>query len=276
LEIERLASVIDLLPTLSALAGIDLQSEKELDGHSLSPLLLEEAPSWSERYIFNQWKDKISVRSQKYRLDSEGVLYDIEYDRAQKEDVSEKFPEIYHAHMEARASYINKVASELPEEDHRPFTIGYPEAHFTHMPARDGVAHGNIRRSNQWPNCSFFTNWISIDDSITWDVEILEEGNFNVTLYYTCPEGDEGSQFQLKLGNSSLAGKIETPFDPPLRGMEHDVTGERGESYVKDFKPLDLGRWHLDKGPGQLSLRALEMPGQSLMDFRLLLFEKLD
>ncbi len=273
--VEQVASVIDLLPTLTSLAGIDLQLEKPLDGVSLKPLLLEKDPPWGERYIFNQWNEKISVRSQKFRLDSEGALYDIENDRGQKVDVAKQFPDIYKAHLEAKATYLNEVAAELPGEDVRAFTIGCPQATFTHMPARDGVAHGNISRSNQYPNCSFFTNWITPDDSITWDVEVLEEGKFQVTLYYTCPVGDEGASFLLTLGDRKLKGKIDVPFDPPLRGMENDRTGQRGESYVKDFKPLNLGIMHLDQGPGTLTIRALEVPGRTVMDLRLLVFEKM-
>ena len=56
--------------------------------------------------------------------------------------------------------------------------------------------------------------------------------------------------------------------------MENDRTQTRGESYVKDFKPLNLGLMHLDKGVGQLTLEALDIPGQSVMDVRLLIFEK--
>lgn len=276
LEIEVLASVIDLLPTLSTLAGIDLQIEKPLDGISLAPLLLEEDVQWSDRYIFNQWKEKISVRSQKYRLDMNGALYDIENDRAQKQNVATQLPDIHKAHLEAKAAYISEVVAELPEEDPRPFTIGSPEATFTQIPARDGKAHGNIKRSNIYPNCSFFTKWISTDDSITWNVEVIQEGDFNVTLYYTCPEGDEGAQFQLSLEGNKLKGSIDSAFDPPLRGMENDRTSERGESYVKDFKALNLGPMHLEKGQGQLCLQAEEIPGQTVMDFRLLIFEKID
>jgi len=176
--------------------------------------------------------------------------------------------------LDAKTAYMDHVASEMPEEDLRPFPIGYPQAIYTQIPARDGVAHGNIQRSNRWPNCSFFTNWIGLEDRVTWNVEVLESGDFNVTLYYTCPEGDEGSLFELSLGGNSITGRIETAFDPPLRGMENDRTSTRGESYVKDFKPLNLGMMHLDKGPGQLTLQALEKPGRTVMDFRLLMFEK--
>ena len=54
--------------------------------------------------------------------------------------------------------------------------------------------------------------------------------------------------------------------------MEHDRV-ERPESYVKDFKALNLGRIYLNEGVGQLALQATVMPGKSVMDVRLMLFE---
>ncbi len=102
---------------------------------------------------------------------------------------------------------------------------------------------------------------------------MLEEGDFEVTLYYTCPEGDEGSVFELSFRDNRLAGKIDSAFDPPIRGMENDRV-ERGNSYVKDFRPLNLGEIHLEKGTGLLTLSATEMPGNTVMDVRLLLFER--
>ncbi len=272
--IEPIASVIDLLPTLTDLAGLESKINKPLDGVSLEPLLMEENPDWSDRYIVNQWKKKISVRSQKYRLGEKGALFNIQNDRGQRVDVAPQHPEIHKKLLEVKAAFIKDVVAELPEKDLRAFSIGYPGATYTQIPARDGIAHGNIQRSNRWPNCSFFTNWISLEDKITWDVEVLEEGEFKVTLYYTCPEGDEGSLFHLSLGENTIEGKIQTSFDPPLTGMENDRTELRGESYVKDFKPLNLGIMHLEKGAGQLTLRALEKPGQTVMDVRLLMFER--
>jgi len=274
MRINQISSAIDLLPTLTDLAGINHTIQKSLDGISLMPLLIEENPDWDNRVIFNSWRGRVSARNQKYRLDSEGALFDIENDRGQHINLSEQLPEIQRELTEAKALFIDEVVSELPAVDLRRFPLGHPGAKFTQIPARDGKAHGNIKRSNRFPNCSFFTNWIDLDDKVTWDVEVLEEGDFEVTLYYTCPEGDEGSLFELTLGDNSLKGQIDQAFDPPLKGMENDRTKKRGESYVKDFMPLNLGTIHLNKGPGQLSLKALEKPGHTVMDVRLLMFER--
>ena len=110
---------------------------------------------------------------------------------------------------------------------------------------------------------------------ITWDVEVIKEGIFEVCLYYTCPAKDVGSIFELSLGNESLKGKISEVHDPPLAGMENDRF-PRGESYVKNFRKLNAGQIHLTKGKGKLTLKAVEIPGDEAMDFRLLLLNRVD
>jgi hypothetical protein len=37
---------------------------------------------------------------------------------------------------------------------------------------------------------------------------------------------------------------------------------------MKEFRPLHLGTLKLEQGRGPLTLRALEIPGQSVMDVR--------
>ena len=52
--------------------------------------------------------------------------------------------------------------------------------------------------------------------------------------------------------------------------MEHDRAPRGQESLVKDFRPLKLGDINLNKGRGELKLQALKIPGQSVMDVRLI------
>lgn len=268
-KVEKIAGAIDLLPTLADLAGIEFQPEKPLDGVSLKPLLFENNPNWEERFIFSHWAGKTSVRSQQFRHDNEGNLFDMENDPGQHEDVSQKYPEIANQIIRAKEMWNNEVLSELPETDDRTFTIGHPDYQFTHIPARDGMAHGNIQRSNRFPNDSFFTNWTSTSDSITWEAEVLADGDFEVEIYYTCPPEDVGTVFELRFAGEKLAGQITEAHNPPLLGMEHDRL-ERMESYVKDFMSLKLGTIHLTKGKGTLTLKATDIPGGQVMDFRLM------
>ena len=275
IEIEQLSAAIDLLPTLADLAGIDYSTPKPLDGVSLKPLLLENDPSWHDRNIFNYWRGRLSVRNQNYRLDKDGALFDIENDRGQLHDISKSHPDIINQLTEAAERFRKEIIVELPENDMRPFLIGHPDARYTQIPARDGVGHGNIKRSNRSPNCTFFTNWISLEDSITWEVEVVDEGEFEIIIYYTCPRGDEGSVFELSLGESILTSRILEAHDPPLRGMEND-RDERTNSYVKNFKAFTMGKLHLDKGSGKLTLKATEIAGRTVMDVRLIMFERLN
>ena len=274
-EIQEIAAAIDLLPTLAELAGIALEGTRPLDGISLKPLILVGDSPDPDRIIFSHWAGRVSARSQQYRLDHEGQLFNMVDDPGQYNNIAEKQPEIAQRLLEARDIWEQSVLAELPEKDERPFPLGHPGSRYNQIPARDGVAHGNIVRSNRWPNCSYFTNWTSTDDRITWDVEVTESGDFEVTLYYTCPQEDIGSAFELSFNESSVRGEISEAHDPPLVGMEEDRV-ERHNSYVKDFKPIKLPVMHLEKGAGELTLQALNVPGSQVMDFRLLMFERID
>ncbi|MEQ9289457.1 MAG: arylsulfatase [Cyclobacteriaceae bacterium] len=274
-KIPQITSVLDLLPTLTDLAGLQTELPRPLDGKSLKPLLLGKNPEWVERYIVHNWNNKISVRTQDYKLDSDNRLYNMQLDASQEQDIAEFEPEKTKRMMAIKEQWKLEVYSELPPVDERTFPIGHPDFKYSQVPARDGVAHGNITRSNRWPNCSFFTNWSSVDDYISWEVEVLERGAFEVGLYYTCTESDIGATVELKFGSDSLQTQIQDAHDPPLFGMENDRV-ERMESYVKDFKRLDMGTIHLEKGNGQMTLRAVDIPGSTAMDFRLLMLKRVD
>ena len=274
-KVIQIASAIDLLPTLCDLTNIPSETAKVVDGRSLKPLLLEKDPEWPDRLIINHWRDRTSIRNQQYRLDFENKLFDMVSDPGQYSDISSEMSEIHDQLVLAKVAWEKEVLSELPLVDERTFPLGHPDFKYTQVPARDGKAHGNIQRSNRYPNCSFFTHWVDIEDKITWDVEVVEDGNFKVTIYYTCPEKDVGSNFSITLNDSKLTGQIIEAHDPPLTGMDED-RDKRIESYVKDFKPLDLGVISLKKGIGTLTLQALDIPGSQVMDFRLMMFERVD
>lgn len=264
-KVTHIAGAIDLLPTLADLARIPLASKKPLDGKSLKPLLTENNPEWPERMIFSMQNRRISVRTQQYRLDPQGALFDMIADPRQDRDISKEKPEVA-AKLKAAVNAWAKEMLPLVGEDDRPFPVGYFAT--TMLPARDGVASGGVKRSANAPNCSYFTNWTTKDGRIRWDIEVGRAGTYEAVIYYTCPAEDIGSKVELTFQGSRVEGKIAVAHNPPLMGAESDRVERKGESYVKDFKPLSLGKLDLPKGRGDLVLRALEIPAKQVADIR--------
>src|SRR5205085_810717 len=117
---------IDLLPTLADLAHVPVAGVKPLDGISLKPLLLATAKDWPDRIIFSHWNGKVSVRSQRYRLDDDNRLFDMETDPVQDHNVAADHKDISGRLSKARAKWKADLLPGL-ENDHRPFPVGYRE-----------------------------------------------------------------------------------------------------------------------------------------------------
>jgi hypothetical protein len=153
--------------------------------------------------------------------------------------------------------------------------VGHPEFRYTQLPARDALFEGNIKRSNRWPNCSYLTQWKALEDRISWDVDVLKGGRFEVELYYACPASDVGAMIELSCGEQRLAGTLSEANDPPVEGMEHDRL-TRQESYVKEFRPWRMGVIDLAEGAGVLTLKASAIPGSQALEFRTLMLTRVN
>lgn len=274
--VSQIASVTDLLPTLSNMAGINLIGEKPLDGIDLSAWIADPQEEHNDRIIINSWKGRISARNQQYRLDHTGRLYDISNDPKQDRDIVKEQPAIAEKLREAIADFKTDVLSDYnTTNEGRPFVICHKDYRWTQVPARDGTAHGNIIRSNKFPNCSYFLNWISTNDKITWPAHVQHTGRYRVYLHYTCKKENVGCRVQLSFNDSTISQKIVESHDPPVVGAKEDRF-VRVESYIKYFREIDLGIMELDAGAGELSLTIPEMPGDEGIEFRLLMFERLE
>jgi len=279
--IPEIAGAIDLMPTLSALARLPLDVENPLDGVDLSRVLMGQEDPRADRMIFSMKNDRVSVRTSKYRLDEKGALFDMRNDPGQRYDRSEderavairlrdavrEWEQQVSGHS-GNASLVGQNKKAAKAKDNRPFTVGYAEYPWTPLPARDGIAHGNVQRSARAPNSSYFVNWISVDDRITWDVEVNLSGIYDVMIEYTCPHSATGATVELSFGESKLSGRVESGWDPPLYENQDTLPRAESESRMKEFRPLKLGSIRLERGRGMLSLRATDIPAGYVMDLR--------
>lgn len=286
-NVERISGAIDLLPTLVGLVGIERVGDKPLDGQDLSPWLLgqreaDEAAQAEERMIFSSWVGRTSVRTQRYRLDHQGRLYDMSEDPGQREDISDDRPEVAQRLRQAVEDWNQEMMDEAAAKgvdlsdrqamrgqvDPRPLHVGFAEFPSTILPARDGTPQGGVARSARAPNSSYFVDWTSPDDRILWNVEVKTPGTYEVVIDYTCPLDDAGSLVELSFGEATLQGRVDPGWDPPLYDNQDTLPRPPAESMMKPFGKLALGAIELDSGAGPLTLRAIEIPGNSVMDVR--------
>jgi arylsulfatase A-like enzyme len=286
--VTQISGAFDLMPTLTSLAGVPRVGEKPLDGRDLTPLLKGETTDWPQRTIFSTWGGSVSARTQQHRLDAQGALYDMIADPGQTKDIAKEQPEIAATLTAAVKAWRQDVfgATEIMVKggkgkkggggavDARSIAVGYAEFPRTTLPARDGTPNGTVKRSSGAPNCSYFVNWTSKDDTLVWNVEAVSAGDYEVEILYTCPESDEGAVIELSHGTSRLTGKVAPFWDPPLYTNQDTIPRPPAESQMKDFHILKLGTIRLEKTTAPLTLRALEIPGKNVMDLRSVVLTK--
>ena len=113
-----------------------------------------------------------------------------------------------------------------------------------------GRAHGEggkVRPSNHGYNRDSVDNWSEKEDSVRWAIEVVKEGNYEVTLSYGCSREDAGSEFLVTVGKARLRGVVKAT----------------AESRV--FVTRRLGTLRLARGPAFLEVKPVTLVGLELM-----------
>ena len=250
--------------------------DKPLDGRDLTPLLLKQDADWPDRMIFSTWAGEVSVRTQRHRLDDQGQLFDMVADPGQTTPINDREPEVAAATVGRReglaAGNVRQVRTSRKVSrkqrpggnavDPRPIPVGYREFPITMLPARDGEPRGGVKRSSGAPNCSYFVNWTSKDDSMVWLLDVHTAGRYEVVIDYTCPEPDAGSPIELSFRDSRFTGRVTPGWDPPLYTNQDTLPRPHGESQMKEFRPLKLGEIDLRTRPGSAHAARAGNPRQ--------------
>lgn len=161
---KKLAGMIDFFPTVLDFCGIE--PPDNLDGYSLLPLIRGEAGYPDERTLVIQcprgreavkWKNA-SVKTDRWRLVGENLLYDAVADPRQMTDVSEKHPDVV---KELRAVY-EAYWADLPDQQttlprHVLGAEACPEVTLNGMdwyvgasPWNSGAFRGNRKQNGAW------------------------------------------------------------------------------------------------------------------------------
>ncbi|MDG2323396.1 MAG: sulfatase-like hydrolase/transferase [Akkermansiaceae bacterium] len=271
-SISQVGGAIDLLPTLTELAKVPAKTAKPIEGRSFAALLRGYPKGeWTDRKLFSVWGGRTTVRTARFRMDERGALFDIQKDRGQHQNVADQYPGAAADLRKAMAAHRREADQYFAANADRPFTVGYAES--TTLPARDGVPHGTIKRSSKAPNNSFFTNWTSENDSITWDIKVGTAGKYRAIVHYTCPAQSVGTKIRLEWGESMAEAAVAEAFDPPLWEKSKERVA-KSHYFVKDFKPFKLGVLNLTAGRKKLTLSAPKITGERAIDVYSVVLEK--
>ena len=112
-KVSKIASGIDLLPTLIDISGIKVKPKNKLDGVNLRQLIYQNDVDWQERYIYNYWRGRLSLRSQNFRLDNENNLYNMNDDPNQLNNVSKTYKEIFEVMKKAKIEWKKELLANI-------------------------------------------------------------------------------------------------------------------------------------------------------------------
>ncbi len=290
--VESITSHIDLLPTLRTLCGIDPKQTqtKPLDGIDVSPLVLGEKvdADWPNRTIFNRWRTRGSVRTQRWRATPTkgGVpgqgwkLYDMQADPGQTKDVAVQHPDVL---KKLRNAYVENTTdvNRMRGRD-KPVWVGHEKwpttelrGHEAHLRPVKGKGISYVGRSG-WAN-DWITNWTDKSAHAVWPVKVVREGNYRVSLLYTCPPKAVGSAVYIGASYASAEPdvsifpttkkvKVNEAYDPKHVPSPDRVP--RKEVYEKVWRTLNLGQIKLLQGEAGIHLRAAAMPNGRAIDVK--------
>lgn len=138
----RVASYLDILPTLADFVGAELPDSQQFEGRSLKPLILERESEWEDRFLFQhvtRWDHEAnpddfkwgqySVRSQRFRL-VQNELFDMESDPEQNIDVANQYPALVDSMKSAYEKFWDEarplmINDGVPLAEERPFHVDY-------------------------------------------------------------------------------------------------------------------------------------------------------
>jgi len=266
------AAHIDIFPTLVDLLALKVNRERSIDGISVAASLNGETQQIS-RAIFThvaQPQSELSPLPGAIRKDSMllallpsgAELYDLKNDPDQNEDLALKSPEIAEKLSEEYQAWWQKVAPQNLEDRPIPVSKQSPEIF---LAAYEAKFTGEIRffEGHGWAQ-DWLTNWKNEADSIFWNLNVLDSGEFEVFLEYAAREDQVGAKMKLTDGKTNLQWTLTEAFLPKSISSPDRVI--RKEAPEQTWKHLSLGKITLNLGQQALRITAKDIPLAGLGD----------
>lgn len=286
--IEYPCAHIDILPTLMDLCNIqDYNTHFPIDGISLKNLLLEmgngpkrdlfvhrlqnPSDSWASKKMIQPWMG--GVRHDQYRFvlyKDRCMLFDIVKDSGETRDISnsnDSLSKILYSKYMNWFQDVSRGASIKPTI----IPIGYDEALEVRIPATEGIMNGRLACYG-YPNRNWVNNFISPDDSLSFDIEIIKDGIFEIWIEYSLARRTNATAITVKVGNRTIRT---TPSIYEFSKVYSPDRVLRQEAYEMNWNREKIGVIQLKKGHYPLKLYAENIPDIESLKIMTLILRRL-
>jgi arylsulfatase A len=279
--VSQIAMHIDLFPTIIELCGVPMPKTLPQDGRSLVPLLEGKTDGWPDRALITQHMVPdasghvaAAVRTQRYRLVREGSpwqLFDMQDDPGETRDIGDREPEVKKKLIAEYDKFWNEVAP-IAVKHSTPIPVGYAEENPIEITVPESTFDGGLRFCVKAPNNAWLTNWTSTDAKITWDIDVVRGGKYEVGLQYLCDAANAGSRVKISAGASTAEADV---TGTPIRQVPSpDRVKRTVEAYEMEWATLPAGTLQLEKGKSTLTVQAITKPGREVMDIKAIVLKR--
>lgn len=205
-------------------------------------------------------------------------LYDLETDPSQTKNLSVEHPDILKELSDSYMAWFEKVS--VKGFKILPIPVGHKKSPVVELPAHEAVLLPEMGKGitySRLPGYDYdwITEWTSLEACPVWDIDVVESGDYNITLVYCCSLEDLGAELLIQAGNAKLRIQVDKPYTSKTI-IRPDRSPPRSVYIKKDgWGKLDLGTIRLTKGQCQLVIKALSKPGSQVVEFRELVITKL-
>lgn len=258
------AAHIDVLPTIADFLGVGGLSQKTLDGVSLVPLF--EGKKIESRAIYTHVAqlDKVlkdqpgAIRKDSLLLSllpSGLELYDLKNDPEQKTNLAISYPSLASSLESEYQNWWKQVSSDVSMTRRIPISKRSGQIF---LPAYESRLFGELFffEGHGWAQ-DWVKNWKKETDSLTWSLEVIDPGVYEVWMEYSAQESQIGATLILKTSDSVLSKILDDPFEPRIIASPDRIP--RKEAPEQTWNKTLLGKITLNSGEEHLTLSAKQI-----------------
>jgi arylsulfatase A-like enzyme len=183
-EVSPITAHVDVVPTLIDLCGITPPQGIRFDGRSIRPLLGGKQANWPDRILITdsqrvkdpiKWR-KSAVMTSQWRLINGTELYKIKADVGQKEDVSQKHPQVVKRLRTAYEDWWTELEPTFAQDC--PLTIGHTQDNPACLTGHDWITTGGA----PWNQRMIRTGEARPATTGHWIVRVAQAGQYEIRL----------------------------------------------------------------------------------------------